>query len=154
MSDPALQPQRLTAEAAQADEHPADRVFLSNYVRAIEIGAYAEEHGVTQRVRFDIVLEVARNTAHLDDRVGRVVNYDDLVEAVETLAQGERLNLLETFAERLAHALLIDPRARRVTVRLEKLDRLPGGASLGCEITRLRTPESNEKVWALAPELK
>ena len=145
MSDPALQPQRLTAEAAQADEHPADRVFLSNYVRAIEIGAYAEEHGVTQRVRFDIVLEVARNTAHLDDRVGRVVNYDDLVEAVETLAQGERLNLLETFAERLAHALLIDPRARRVTVRLEKLDRLPGGAAWAARSPACARPRATRR---------
>ena len=33
-----------------------DRIFLSNYVCEIEIGAYREEHGVTQRVRFDITL--------------------------------------------------------------------------------------------------
>jgi len=153
MSDPAAKPSRAMADPSTEPDQPADRIFLSNYVRDIEIGAYREEHGVTQRLRFDIVLEVARNTAHLDDRVGRVVNYDDLVEAIETLARGERINLLETFAERLAQALLIDPRARRVTIRLEKLDRLPGGATLGCEITRLRTPDSNEKVWALAPEL-
>lgn len=134
-------------------ELPADRVFLQNFVRDIEIGAYAEERGVTQRVRFDIVLEVTRNTAHIDDQVGRVLNYDDLLEGIETLASGPRINLLETFAERLAGALLIDPRARRVHIRMQKLDRLPGGASLGCEITRVRTPASDEKVRALAPEV-
>lgn len=127
---------------------PADRIFLSNYVREIEIGAYAEEHGVTQRVRFDVALEVTRNTAHIDDRAARVVSYDDLVGAIETLIDGPRMNLLETFAERLAEMCLVDPRARRVHIRIEKLDRL-NGAGLGVEITRIRSAESDEKVWAL-----
>jgi dihydroneopterin aldolase len=134
---------------AQADMAvPADRIFLSNYVREIEIGAYAEEHGVTQRVRFDVALEVTRNTAHIDDRAARVVSYDDLVGAIETLIEGERMNLLETFAERLAAMCLVDPRARRVHIRIEKLDRL-NGAGLGVEITRIRSAESDEKVWTL-----
>lgn len=154
MIDRALLPQRLDTAAGAAGETPADRIFLLDYMREIEIGAYAEEVGVRQRLRFDIVLEVARGAAHLDDRVGRVINYDELVEAVETIAKGPRIQLLETYAERLAEAILVDPRARRVHIRIEKLDRLPNGARLGVEITRTRAPESNEKVWALAPEIK
>lgn len=131
---------------------PPDRVFLSNYERAFEIGAYAEERGRTQRLRFDVVLEVARNTAAIDDRPARVVNYGDLVDAIEELIAGPRINLLETFAERLATACLTDPRARRVHVRIEKLDRLPGDAGLGVEIVRQRTPDLNERVWALGAD--
>lgn len=153
MTDRALSRSRADSGAAD-DALPPDRVFLDGYVREIEIGAYAEERGVSQRVRFDILLEVTRNTAHLDDRVGRVINYDTLIEAIDTAAAGPRVNLLETFAERLAQLCLIDPRARRVHLRLEKLDRLPDGATLGCEITRQRGPEANEKVWSLASELK
>jgi dihydroneopterin aldolase len=141
--------------AANAETAPrADRIFLRGYTREIEIGAYSEEVGVTQRVRFDVVLEVTRNTAHIDDQVGRVINYDDLIGAIESLIAGPRIRLLETFAERLAQRCLVDPRARRVHIRIEKLDRLPDGATLGCEISRDRTPESNEKVWSLAVELK
>lgn len=154
MIERALLPNRLDAFANVEPEIAADRIFLRGYTREIEIGAYTEEVGVTQRVRFDVVLEVTRNTAHIDDQVGRVINYDDLIEAIESLISGPRINLLETFAERLAQLCLIDPRARRVHIRIEKLDRLPDGATLGCEITRHRTPETNEKVWALAPELK
>ena len=132
----------LRADTAQ----PPDRVFLSNYVRAFEVGAYAEERGRTQRVRFDIVLEVTRNTAHIDDRPARVVNYGDLVDAIEDLIAGPRVNLLETFAERLAMACLTDPRALRVKVRIEKMDRLPDEAGLGVEIVRRRIPELNERV--------
>ncbi len=154
MSDPAALPLGGAEPAAGAAELPADRVFLADYVSEIEIGAYREEHGVRQRVRFDIALDVTRNSAHIDDQVGRVINYDVLVSSIEDLAAGPRMNLLETFAERLAQMLLIDPRARRVTIRIEKLDRLPGGARLGCQITRARSPEANERVWALAAELK
>ena len=130
---------------------PADKIFLSNYVRAFEIGAFAEEHGVTQRVRFDIVLEVARNTAHIDDTTDRVVSYDELVNAIETLIAGERMNLLETFGERLAEKCLVDPRARRVQIRIEKLDRLDG-AGLGIEITRVRPVASDGKVLTLGQD--
>jgi len=153
MVERALPPNRIDAAAA-ADALPADRIFLHGYVAEIEIGAYPEERGTPQRLRFDIVLEVTRNRAHLDDRVGRVINYDDLIESIHKAAEAGRVNLLETFAERLAQLCLIDPRARRVHLRLEKLDRLPGGATLGCEITRARSPESNEKVWSLASEVK
>ncbi|MEM0924322.1 MAG: dihydroneopterin aldolase [Pseudomonadota bacterium] len=135
------------------DREPPDRIFLADYVTEIEIGAYREEVGIVQRLRFNITLEVARNMAHLDDRVGRVINYDDLIEAIHDIAAGERITLLETFAEKLASTVLIDPRARRAHIRIEKLDRLPGGATLGVEITRRRTPESNEKVWALAQDI-
>lgn len=135
-------------------DDPADKIFLLDYLADMEIGAYAEEQGVTQKVRIDVVLEVVRTSAHLDDRVGRVVNYDDLVSAIEELAAGPRMNLLETFAERLSQAVLVDPRARRVTIRMEKLERLPSGARLGVEIVRTRSPEANERVWALAPELR
>ena len=142
-------PRTRMEPAAQEDRDlPADRIFLSNYVRDVEVGAFVEEHGVTQRVRFDVTLEVARNTAHIDDKAARVVSYDDLVNAIEELIAGERMNLLETFAERLAAMCLVDPRARRVHVRIEKLDRL-NGAGLGVEIVRTRGPEADEKVWTL-----
>ncbi|MEM7498022.1 MAG: dihydroneopterin aldolase [Pseudomonadota bacterium] len=141
------------ADPTDASE-PNDRIFLDGYVRSVEIGAYASEVGVEQRLSFDVSVEVARAMAHRDDRVGRVINYDEIVEAIETLASGPRMQLLETFAERLAEMLLTDPRARRVHLRIAKLDRLPGGARLGVEITRTRHPEANERVWALAPEIR
>ena len=152
MIEKSLLPERNEPGKASDRPLPADRIFLSNYVRQIEIGAYAEEHGVKQGVRFDVVLEVARNTAHIDDRAARVVSYDDLVQGIETLIEGPRMNLLETFAERLAQACLIDPRARRVHIRIEKLDRLGGDGGLGVEIVRQRNPDSDEKVWTLGQE--
>jgi 7,8-dihydroneopterin aldolase/epimerase/oxygenase len=132
---------------------PHDRIFVSNYVREMELGAFAEERGTTQRVRFDIVLEVARGATPLEDRPAGVVSYDDLVEAIESVAGGPRANLVETLAERLAELCLVDPRARRVHLRIEKLDRLPGGAGLGIEIVRERGRGSAERAWRQGPEI-
>ena len=137
---------RDTDRPLWTEDVPADRIFLSDHVRMVDVGAFAEENGVPQRLRFDVVLEVARNTAHVDDRAARVVSYDDLLGAIDRLCAGPRMNLLETFAERLAQACLVDPRARRVHVRIEKLDRLESGG-LGVEITRLRGPEADEHAW-------
>ncbi|MEL7137584.1 MAG: dihydroneopterin aldolase [Pseudomonadota bacterium] len=137
-----------------SSEEPCDRIFLEGYVTSLEIGAYASEVGVKQRLQFDVAVEVMRAMAHRDDRVGRVINYDEIVDAIEALATGPRMQLLETFAERLAEMLLTDPRARRVHLRIAKIDRLPGAARLGVEITRTRHPEANERVWALAPEIR
>lgn len=143
-----------TGQAPEVAETAHDRIFLEGYVRALEIGAYSAERGVEQRLLFDVTLEVARPGGPVDDRVERVINYDTIVEAIEELANGPRITLVETLAERLAEALLTDPRARRVHLRIAKLDRLPHGARLGVEMTRARHPEANERVWSLAGEIR
>lgn len=126
---------------------PHDRIFVSNYLREMEIGAYPDERGTTQRVRIDVTLEVDRGGLPTGDDYTRVLNYEDLVEAIETLARGPRMNLVETFGERLAELCLVDPRARRVHIRIEKLDRLEGGGGLGIEIVRDRGAISRGQAW-------
>lgn len=117
-------------------EIPLDRISVRDHVREVEIGAFRSERGVTQRVRFNVVLEVRPNEAGATDDVDRVISYDGIVEAIDATLAEERLNLLETCAERVAARCLRDPRTARVLVRVEKLDRIPG--ALGVEIVRTR----------------
>lgn len=113
-----------------------DRISVRDYVRSVEIGAFRSERGVTQRIRFNVVLEVAHHAAAEDDDVDKVISYDSITEAIEAELAAERINLLETLAERVAARVLADPRAVRAFVRIEKLDRIPG--TLGVEIARSR----------------
>jgi len=117
-----------------------DRISVRDYTRSVEIGAFTAERGVTQRIRFNIVLEVSHHTAAQDDDVDKVISYDTITEAVEAELAAERINLLETLAERVARKCLADPRALRVFVRIEKLDRIPG--TLGVEIMRTRVADA------------
>jgi dihydroneopterin aldolase len=127
------------ASATSAGNLP-DRISVRDYTRTVEIGAFTSERGVAQRIRFNIVLEVSHHTAAQDDDVDKVISYDTITEAVEAELAAERINLLETLAERVARRCLADPRALRVFVRIEKLDRIPG--TLGVEIMRARVADA------------
>ncbi|MEM8571909.1 MAG: dihydroneopterin aldolase [Pseudomonadota bacterium] len=113
-----------------------NRIFVRDYICSAEIGAYSSERGVTQRLQFNVVLDVAHHAAACDDDVDQVVSYDMIVRAIERLLREERLDLLETLAERLAQSCLDDIRVSRAHVRVEKLDRIAG--ALGVEIVRSR----------------
>jgi 7,8-dihydroneopterin aldolase/epimerase/oxygenase len=130
------------ARSVATGHDPLDRISVRDYVREVEIGAFTSERGVTQRIRFNIVLEVARHTAAQDDDVDKVVSYDGIIDAIEAQLAGGRINLLETLAERIAEAILSDRRAVRAFVRVEKLDRIPG--ALGVEIVRSRLDSEPE----------
>ena len=120
--------------AAMAGTDPADRISVRDYVVEVEIGAFAQERGLLQKVRFNIVVEVAPVPHPLDDNVDLILSYDRLTEAVGHELQAERINLLETLAERVALRILAEPLAERVFLRIEKIDR--GPFDLGVEIVR------------------
>ncbi len=126
-----------------------DRISVRDFTREVEIGAFRSERGVTQRVRFNVVLEVSHHAAARTDDVDKVLSYETIVEAIEHALAVERLNLLETLAERVATGCLADPRAMRVFVRVEKLDRIPG--ALGVEIARARLPDEAARLHAVQP---
>ncbi|GGA23096.1 dihydroneopterin aldolase [Neptunicoccus cionae] len=128
---------------ATAQDAPLDRISVRDYTTSVEIGAFQSERDVEQRIRFNVVLEVARHGAADTDDVDQVLSYDTITEAIAAELAAERLNLLETLAERIAERILTHAKAERVFVRIEKLDRIPG--SLGVEIVRSKSDQSAEQ---------
>ena len=127
-------PEERSLASANAD--PRDRISLRDHIVAVDIGAFQMERGHTQRVMFNVVVEVRPAVQPLNDDVDLILSYDTLTEAIATELAAERLNLLETLAERLAERILAEPQAMRVFVRIEKLD--IGPYKLGVEIVRSR----------------
>lgn len=127
-------PEERAEATASAD--PRDRISLRDHVVAVEIGAFQAERGTTQRIRFNVVVEVRPHPAPIDDDVDRILSYDRITEAIAAELGAARLNLLETLAAHVAERILSEPQAMRVFVRVEKLDRGPG--ALGVEIVRAR----------------
>ena len=121
------------SEASEA-ELVHDRISLRDHIVDVEIGAFQSERGNKQRVCFNIVVEVKPFQNKLEDDVDRILSYDKVTEAITTELSVERLNLLETLADRISDRILSEPQAIRVFVRIEKLDRGPG--ALGVEIVR------------------
>ena len=139
----------MTDTISEAFDHPEiraqalsgtevrDRISLRDYLTEAEIGAFQAERGHSQRLRFNVVVEVLPASAPVADDVDRILSYDLVAESIEAALAEKRLNLLETLAERVAALILRAPMAERVFVRIEKLDR--GAGALGVEIMRDRS---------------
>ena len=112
-----------------------DCIFLKDWVIDCNIGVYAEEKGVTQKVRLSIDAYLAPNVRASNDDMETVPSYTDMIDAVNDITSRGHINLIETFAEELAERGLANPRIIAMRVRIEKLER---GPFRGVEIYRTR----------------
>lgn len=123
------------------DPAPAARIVVAKiFVRGLkveaEIGVYDHEHGKTQPLIVDVELDVT--TVHAE-RLSQTVNYETIASDARDLAAEGHIELVETFAERLAERCLADPRVTRARVRVEKPMALaPHAEAAGVEITAVR----------------
>ncbi len=111
------------------------RESLTVFVRGLEvaagIGVYDHEQGRLQRLIIDVTLDL---TPAPIERLGDTINYETVAEAARAIVAEGHVGLVETFAERLALAMLEDARVRRCAVRIEKPGALGGDAVPGCEL--------------------
>lgn len=122
-----------TAKAPATLGH--DAIFLKDWVIDCNIGVYAEEKGVTQKVRLTVDAYLAPAVRASEDDMDTVPSYTDIIDAVNDITSAGHINLLETFAEQIAERGLQDRRIEAMRVRIEKLER---GPVRGVEIYRTR----------------
>ena len=127
------------ADAARGLRH----VFIRDLVLQASIGVYAAEHAAPQRIRINLDMAVddeaasgvSRGPVGRDD-LARVVDYEAVTNIARAIVASGHVQLVETLAERIAEAVVVDPRIRLVRVRIEKLDVFADAASVGVEIER------------------
>lgn len=129
---PSSSPSQTMADEAGGLCH----VFIRDLILACSIGAHRHERDSAQRVRINMDLAVMETPRQLDDRLDNVFSYEHLADGARTLASAGHINLVETFAERLADLCLADARVRRVRIRVEKLDVYADATAVGVEIER------------------
>ncbi|ADJ23279.1 Dihydroneopterin aldolase [Hyphomicrobium sp. GJ21] len=125
--------------AAAKTRQIGDSIFVRDFIVDCNVGVYAEEQGVTQRVRFTVDARLARDVFTVDDNMADVPSYADIIDFIVALARAGHINLVETFAERIAEHVLSDKRIIAVRVMLEKLER---GPLRGVEIIRPATRDA------------
>ena len=111
-------------------------VFVEGLVLQAEIGLYEHERGRTQPLSVDIELALAPAFAH---GLHGTVNYETLAAKARALAASGHIELVETFAERLAADCLDHPRAVRVRVRVRKPEAIVGATAAGVELIASRS---------------
>jgi 7,8-dihydroneopterin aldolase/epimerase/oxygenase len=124
-----------------ADAGPGQirREGLTVFVRGLEvaagIGVHDHELGRLQRLVIDVSLDLVPAAV---ERLADTINYETVAEAARAIIAEGHVGLVETFAERLALACLVDARVRRCMVRIEKPGALDGVIAPGCVVTLAR----------------
>ena len=112
------------------------RVFVTGLKVQAEIGVYRHEIGRVQPLVVDVELDVPTAGA---GRLSDTLNYETILAAAREIAGGGHIELVETFAERLARACLADDRVTQARVRVEKpLALAPDAVAAGVEIVLVR----------------
>ena len=112
-------------------------VFVRGLSLEAEIGVNADEYGRRQPLVIDV--EIALDPPERCEHIGETVNYELVVSQARAIAAAGHVRLIETFAQRLAEALLAEPAAKQVRVRVEKPQALaPHAQAAGVEITLTR----------------
>jgi len=121
---------------------PSPRILaLKVFVRALrvdaEIGVNPDEFGRTQPLIIDVELDL--DPPERCEHIAETVNYETVVVQARRLAGAGHVRLIETFAQRLAEAMLAETPVRQARVRIEKPEALaPAAEAAGVEITLTR----------------
>ncbi|MCJ7745796.1 MAG: dihydroneopterin aldolase [Actinobacteria bacterium] len=83
-------------------------------------GVLSEEREKGQDFLFDVEIEIDSRAAVESDDISETVDYAEVVESVSRMATGERYNLIETLASKIADYLVTLPGARKATVTVKK----------------------------------
>lgn len=119
------------------DTPPANLIFVKDMIVDMQVGAYDNERGRTQKIRINVVAEptIWPNPAH--DNLNETVSYDTIVNHIFALTRGGHIQLVETVAEKIAQACLSEHAIRKVTVGVEKMEIYPFAVP-GVEIIRVK----------------
>ena len=97
-----------------------DRVFVSNLCVHGFHGLHSAEKNLGQKFFIDIDCEL-KGPATDSDKMANTVDYGALCDLVMELSAETVFNLIETFAERIAEAILSSqPLVKRVTITVRK----------------------------------
>lgn len=122
------------ASAAQRIRH----VFVRDLELKARLGVYEHEKLGPQRVIVNIDLSVAESDQPHHDNISNVVSYETVIHQVESIIARGHVNLVETLAEKVAEACLLEPKVLAARIRIEKPDVVKNARSVGVEIERSR----------------
>ena len=118
-----------------------DKIILEKMEFYVYHGVYPEENKLGQRFRVDLTAYLDLKPAGQTDDLNKSVNYAEIYTLCKEIVEGERFDLIEAVAERIAAGVLTQHEIiQACTVRVIKPDPpIPGHyQSVAVEIERKR----------------
>lgn len=127
---------RLKCSTFHSTQKSVDIIFLHEFKLDIVIGIYAWERHLPQTVQLDIDIGLPNSQASNTDRVEDTIDYGKVVLAIESSVQAQHFDLLEAFAEHIAHLIRNDFKAPWVRICVTKLGMMRNIKRVGLCIER------------------
>lgn len=135
-NDPASETPALRRVAPADAAQPMDVIFIEGYTGQTVIGIHDAELHRPQTIVVDVHAGLPRAKACETDRIADTIDYGAVHERLAALYRDHQLTLLESFAEAIAHMLIVDFGAAWVRVKVVKPKKFPDVEAVGVVIER------------------
>lgn len=114
------------------------KILVHDLQLDMHIGIYDHELKAAQRVLVCVEATIRDNPNWDADAIENTFSYEDVVNAANDIAARGHINLVETYAERIAEFCLQNPLVMAVKIIIKKPDIFPAADFVGVEIYRIR----------------
>ena len=113
-------------------------VFIKDFIIEEIIGIHEHEKIKTQKIKFNIILDVNKNSIPDEKDIKSIVDYEKITNKLENLTKSKKYNFLESLAEDSFKEIFEDERINSVTIKIEKPQAIKKAKSVGVEIFKTR----------------
>ncbi len=111
------------------------KILIKDLIVEKIFGYYPEEKIKTQKLKFNIKLELNQKLAFDDHNLKSIVDYDDIIRLINSILD-RKINFLEILGELIAEEILKNEKIEAIELQIEKLDILKTGGSVEFEINK------------------
>jgi FolB domain-containing protein len=111
------------------------KILIKNLIINAIFGYYPKEKVKSQRLKFNIKLELTNKIKFNDTDLRSIVDYDNIIKTINNILD-KKINFLETLGELVCEEILKNKKIDAIELQIEKLDILKKDASVGFEISK------------------
>ncbi len=114
------------------------KVIIKNLILNIFIGIHDFEKRKKQRVRFNIEVVTNPNIIPNNKDLSTILNYEDIINKIKILVKKQHHELIEDLAENIFKMIFKNRLAKKINIKIEKLDIVKNSESVGIEFSKKR----------------
>ena len=114
------------------------KVIIKNLVLNIFIGIHNFEKKKKQRVRLNIEVVTNPDIIPNNKDLSTILNYEDIINKIKILVKKQHHELIEDLAENIFKMIFKNRLAKKINIKIEKLDIVKNSESVGIEFSKKR----------------
>ena len=114
-------------------------ILIKDFIVNEIIGIHKHEKINKQKIIFNIVIDVNKNTLPDENNISSIVDYEKITSKLENLTKYKNYNFLESLAEDSFKEIFEVKRINSIKIKIEKPDAITNAKSVGVEVFKNRS---------------